>query len=177
MAGATFGHILITGNLVAQLKQLLRDRDCTVHPGDLRVRVSATGLYTYPEIVIACGQPQFVDDEFDTLLNPKVLIEVLSDSTEAYDRGAKAVMYRQLPSLQEYVLVAQNEPLVECQTRQTDGNWLLKSVSSLNDQLVLNSLSLRIPVSEVYRQVEFPPAHLRAPYPQRALPRLSDSES
>jgi Uma2 family endonuclease len=167
MSGATRPHILIVGNLVAHLKQHLRDSDCEVYSNDMRVKVTATGLYTYPDVVVACGKPQFIDGEFDTLLNPKVLIEVLSESTEAYDRGDKARMYRQIPSLQEYVIVSQSQPLVESYLRQDGEKWLFRAAAAIESDLALDSLGIRIPLSEIYRQVQFPPVSLRQEYPRR----------
>lgn len=168
MAGASFGHTLICSNLVGRLQQLLRGRNCTVHQSDLRVKVQASGLYTYPDVVVVCGEPQFIDDVQDTLLNLKVLIEVLSESTEAYDRGVKGRMYREIPSLDEYVVVSQMEPFVETLLRQPEGAWLQRSAGSLEGELHLESLGVRIPLSEIYRQVEFPPPRLRPDFPPRA---------
>ncbi len=105
MAGASFAHNKIVGNIVGELRDALRDRPCDVTPSDLRVKIPAVGLYTYPDAVVVCGEPQFEDDKLDTLLNPTVIVEVLSDSTEAYDRGKKFRYYRTIPSLRDYVLV------------------------------------------------------------------------
>jgi Uma2 family endonuclease len=106
MAGAKRAHNLLVTNLLAGLHRQLRSRPCEVYPSDMRVRVSATGLYTYPDIVAVCGEQQFLDDTEDTLLNPGLLVEVLSPSTEAYDRGRKFEQYKTLDSLREYMLVA-----------------------------------------------------------------------
>ena len=108
MAGASREHNLIVGNLVTSLNLQLRDRDCQVYPSDMRVKVSPTGLYTYPDVSVACENPEFEDAQGDTLLNPRVLVEVLSDSTEAYDRGPKFEQYRQLASLRDYLLINPN---------------------------------------------------------------------
>ena len=113
MAGASRAHNLIASNAAGELRQQLRDRPCEVYPSDMRVKVSPSGLYTYPDVTVVCGEPQFEDAEVDTLLNPKVLVEVLSPSTADYDRGGKFTHYRRLPSLQEYVLISQDRPLVE----------------------------------------------------------------
>ncbi len=124
-AGASREHNLIVANFVGELRNLLKSRACEVYPSDLRVRVNPAGLYTYPDVTVICGTPQFEDDQFDTLLNPTTVIEVLSKSTESYDRGTKSAMYRQLASLQEYVLVAQDRVSIESYVRQPGDRWLL----------------------------------------------------
>jgi Uma2 family endonuclease len=113
MAGTTYEHTVIKDNLARKAGNQLENGTCRALTSDMRVKVNATGLYTYPDIAIVCDRPQFEDEVFDTLLNPRVVVEVLSDSTEKYDRGVKFGHYRQIPSLQEYVLVAQDRPLVE----------------------------------------------------------------
>ena len=106
MAGASFEHTLIKDNISGEARSELKNGPCRVLTSDIRVKVDATGLYTYPDVAIVCDEPQFEDDAVDTLLNPRVIVEVMSDSTEKYDRGAKFVHYRQVPSLQEYILVS-----------------------------------------------------------------------
>jgi Uma2 family endonuclease len=157
-AGATREYILIVGNLSHVLNQQLRDRPCEGYSADMRVKVSATGLYTYPDLTVVCGEPRFEDDQFDILLNPTVLIEVLSDSTEAYDRGTKASQYRQLPSLRELVLVAQDRPHLERHQRQSDGRWVLADSRSLADTMPLDSIEVELPLAEIYRRIDFPPS-------------------
>ena len=125
MAGASWEHTLIKDNLAAESRGQLKQGPCHVLTSDMRVKISGTGLYTYPDIAIVCDKPQFEDGEFDTLLNPRALVEVLSDSTEKYDRGAKFAHYRQIPSLQEYVLVSQDRVLMERDPRCADGSWVL----------------------------------------------------
>src|SRR5262249_28209470 len=132
MAGASYPHTLIKDNLAQEAGTQLKSGPCRVLTSDMRVRVNATGLYTYPDVVIVCDEPEFEDAVFDTLLNPRALVEVLSDSTEKYDRGAKFGHYRQIPSLQEYVLVAQDRPLVERYVRQADNSWLLTVFEGLS---------------------------------------------
>ena len=153
MAGASREHNLIVGNLVREMGNHLRDRGCEVYPSDMRVKVAATGLYTYPDVTIVCGTPEFEDDQADTLLNPTVVFEVLSASTEAYDRGIKSSHYRRLSSLREYVLVAQDRPHVEGYLRQPDGGWLLREVSQLDQTFAVGSLTVQLPMSEIYRQI------------------------
>jgi Uma2 family endonuclease len=156
MAAASYEHCLIKDNLAGETRSQLKDSPCRVVTSDLRVKVLATGLYTYPDVVIICDQPQFEDSQFDTLLNPRAVIEVLSDSTEKYDRGDKFEHYRKIPSLQEYVLVAQNRPLVHRYVRQADGDWRLTAFDDLSQALELASVPVRVPLAEVYRGVTFP---------------------
>ena len=159
MAGASREHNLIVGNLVGEVRDQFKGRKCEVYPSDMRVRVSATGLYTYPDVTIVCGTPEFEDEQVDTLLNPTVLLEVLSESTEAYDRGTKSAHYRRLPSLMEYVLIAQDRPHVERYVRQPDGGWLLREATGLDEAVDLESVSVHLPMSEIYRQVTMKADH------------------
>ncbi len=157
MSGASHQHNRISRNLIARIDERLRGRPCEVYGSDMRVRVSKTGLYTYPDLSIACDKPQFVDDKGDTLLTPKVLVEILSDSTEKYDRGTKMAQYMQIDSLQEFVLVSQTQPRVEVYLRSTDGKWSYRDASGLTASLTLESVGITLPLSEIYLRVEFPP--------------------
>jgi Uma2 family endonuclease len=121
----------------------------------MRVKFEATG-YTYPDIVVVCDEPIFEDEQKDTLLNPRVLVEVLSDSTEKYDRGTKSRHFRQIPSLQEYVLIAQDQPLVERYVRQSDGDWLLTDFRELTTTFAYSSIPVKIALTDIYHGVEFP---------------------
>jgi Uma2 family endonuclease len=156
MAGASWEHTLIKDNTAHEARKQLDEGPCRVLTSDLRVKVDATGLYTYPDIIIVCDEPRFEDRILDTLLNPRCLMEVLSDSTEKYDRGAKFKHYRQVPSLQEYVLIAQNEALVERHVRQPNGDWLMTEFRGLEQTLGLTSVPAKIALTDVYRGVEFP---------------------
>ncbi len=122
----------------------------------MRVRVAPSGLYPYPDLVAVCGEPRFLDNQRDTLLNPLLLVEVLSPSTEAYDRGLKFEQYRFIESLSEYVLVASDRIHVDLYASQADGRWLLSSVGHLGDTLELQSVGCRIALSDLYDKVEFP---------------------
>jgi len=153
MSGASREHNLIAGNLNAEARNQLRDRPCEVYQSDMRVKVSSTGLYTYPDVVVVCGEPRFEDAEVDTLLNPTVLFEVLSETTENYDRGKKFEHYRTLPSLQEYVLVAQDKCHVEQFTRQPDNRWLLWETGNLEGVLSLPSIGCELKLADVYAKV------------------------
>jgi len=155
MAGASPRHAWITGNLVRELGQRLKSKPCRVSASDLRLRVTPTGLYTYPDVVVVCGEPQFADDQADTLLNPKLIVEVLSDSTRDYDRGRKFQHYRSLPSLAEYLTVEQNEPRVERWTRQPENEWLLKEFTSLDQSIRLSSLECDLPLAEIYDKIDW----------------------
>lgn len=155
MSGASREHILIAGNCTREIGNQFKGRCCEVYSNDMRVRSPATGLYTYPDVVIVCGEPEFLDAEVDTLLNPTVLIEILSPSTESYDRGAKAEQYRRIPSLREHVLIAQDRSHVEVLTRQADGNWLLRETSDLDQTMTLPSVSVSLPMREIYDRITF----------------------
>ena len=154
MAGGSRRHNLIVTNIVRELSTQLRRRACEVYSNDQRVHIPATGLYTYPDIVVVCGEPRFEDESFDTLLNPKLLIEVLSPTSEAYDRGKKFEHYRTIDSLSEYVLVAQDEPRVEQYLRQEDGRWLFTAAAGLEASLALPSIQCELSLAEVYEKVE-----------------------
>lgn len=155
MPGASKRHNLIVTNIVIQLGIQLKKRPCWVCSNDLRLRVNPTGLYTYPDVVVVCGEDQFADDQKDTLLNPMLIAEVLSDSTKNYDRGEKFGHYRTLDSLMEYVLAAQHTPHVEHHVRQTDGGWLLKETSRMTDTIHLPSINCDLALTEIYDKIEF----------------------
>ena len=154
MAGASLAHNLIVSNLVGELRTRLKGRPCQVYPSDLRLQVTETGLYTYPDVMVVCGQPVLADEKQDTLLNPKVIFEVLSPTTEASDRTWKLAHYRHLESLAEYVMVAQDRFQVEQYVRQPDGAWLFREYQSPDDTLRFPSLGCEIPLSEIYYLVE-----------------------
>ena len=155
MGGASRKHVIINANLTGELTQKLRTRECVVYANDLRVLVSSNGLYTYPDIVVTCGTEQFTDDSFDTLLNPLVLIEILSESTKNYDRGQKFESYRSIPSLREYLTVSQDAIRVEHWQRLGNGQWLLTECSRKDGVLRLNSLEVEIEASSIYNKIKF----------------------
>jgi Uma2 family endonuclease len=154
MAGASEAHILIVANLVMELGRQLKGRPCKVYPNDMRVNVRPRGLYTYPDVVVVCGKTELEDQHFDTLLNPTVIFEVLSPSTEGYDRGAKFESYRGVVSLAEYVLVSQEKVHVEHYGRQPDGRWMLSETSLIDTMLELPAIGCRLPLSEIYDKTE-----------------------
>jgi Uma2 family endonuclease len=152
MAGASARHVLITTNLVSELRHRLRAGPCTVYAADLRVATDRLRHYTYPDVVVVCDPPQFVDENLDTLTNPKVIAEVLSDSTEKYDRGAKFERYT-VPTLIEYLLVSQDRVHVEVYTRQADGGWFLREWNDIHAEIDLVSLRCTFRVAELYAKV------------------------
>lgn len=154
MVGASREHNLITVNISTALAQQLKDRPCEVYSSDMRVGVSAADLYTYPDVVVACNEPKFDDDYFDTLLNPTLIVEVLSPSTASYDRTKKFGYYRKIESLAEYLLVAQDEYKVEQYVKQPDGRWLLSDISSLAGTVELDSIQCMLKLADVYAKVE-----------------------
>src|SRR5579859_7443252 len=156
MSGVSRAHSLINTNLAWVLSSQLRDRPCEVHASDMRVKVTAQGLYTYPDIAVVCGPAQWEDAQVDTLLNPTLIVEVLSPSTEAYDRGAKFGYYRALPSLQEYLLVAQDQALLEHYLR-ADDSWVFTATRDPGAVVRLPTIACDLPLAEVYRNVIFPP--------------------
>jgi Uma2 family endonuclease len=156
MARASWEHTLIKDNLAGEARNQLKAGPCRVLTSDLRVKITITGLYTYPDMVVVCDEPKFEDKVMDTLLNPRVIVEVLSDSTEKYDRGAKFAHYRQLPSVQEYVLVAQDRPLVESYIRQADATWVLTAFSDITGTMAFGTIPARIALADIYYGVKLP---------------------
>lgn len=155
MSGASLKHNQITINVSAEIHTQFKKRPCRVYSNDMRVKVSPTGLYTYPDIVALCDKPRFDDEQKDTLLNPTVIIEVLSDSTANYDRGTKFKHYRTLESLKEYLLIAQDECHIEHYIRQINNQWLLSETSDLSETIDLPSINCHLALTDVYDKVEF----------------------
>ena len=154
-AGASRQHNLIVANAIRELGNEMKGRPCEVYPSDMRVRVSPTGLYTYPDVTVVCGEARFDDEQADTLLNPTVIVEVLSPSTKDYDRGGKFEHYRKLESVQEYLVIVQDRVHVERHARQGEGQWLLSETDSLEDTIELPSIACRLSVADLYEKVEF----------------------
>jgi len=153
MTGASRRHSLLALSIGGKLYAKLLGRPCEVYSGDMRVHVPATGLYTYPDVVAVCGEPQFEDEFVDTLLNPVLLVEILSKSTARYDRTSKFSDYRSIPSFAEYLLVAQDEYRVEQNAKQSDGRWLLTDFRSLEDVIELDSIQCSLSLKEIYDKV------------------------
>lgn len=161
MGGASTKHNQVTFNLAGSLHSLLKERKCVAFVNDMRVKVTPAGLYTYPDVLITCEKPQFEDKVLDTLLNPQVIIEVLSKSTEGYDRGKKFEMYRTLDSLREYLLVAHDRPQIDHYTL-VDGTWSLVGVAGLDAEVALPTIDCRLKMADVYAKVEFLPPSAEA---------------
>jgi len=155
MAGASANHNLIVLNTGSHLREQLKSKPCRVYPSDLKLRVEATGLFTYPDLSIVCGEPRLESDHGDVLLNPVVLVEVLSDSTEAYDRGKKFEHYRTIPSLKHYVLITQERHSIDCFTRSNGESWNLTSCKGLSGKITLEAIECELLGSEVYDKVVF----------------------
>lgn len=155
MAGASRQHDLIVMNVGSELRNQLTERLCEVYPSDMRVRIPHTDRYVYPDVSVVCGEPQFEDDENDILLNPTVIVEVLSPTTEAYDRGKKFDSYLGIPSLQEYLMIAQDKPRVYHYVRQPDNRWLFFETSQLDAVIQLDSIGCGLSFVEIYRKVDF----------------------
>lgn len=155
MTGASRNHNLVSINVSTTLNTQLKARPCETYAGDMRVKVAPSGLYTYPDVVVVCGEPKFEDEHLDTLTNPTLIVEVLSKSTEGYDRGRKFEHYRKLESLAEYVLIAQDKIHVEHYVRRSDNQWLLSETDNRQDTIELPSISCRLSLSDVYDKVSF----------------------
>jgi Uma2 family endonuclease len=157
MAGASERHVTIVTNLVREFSSQLKQRPCKVYASDMRLHVPTAGLYTYPDLMIVCGKPEMVRGREDTLLNPVVIVEVLSNSTEAYDRGLKFEFYKRVEALRDYVLVAQDRTLVEHLTRDENGAWKCVSYPSRDNSLALPAIDCNVTLREVYDKVDFNP--------------------
>lgn len=153
MGGASLRHNIIAGNVVAELQRLLWDRPCLVAPSDLRVQVTEETFYAYPDVTVVCADPELSTKGSDILTNPTVIVEVLSDSTEGYDRGAKFARYRQIPSLAEVLFIAQDRVAVEHHARQPDGHWLTTYAEDLDATLPLPALECELSVARIYHKV------------------------
>lgn len=162
MSGAREAHILIVSNIVASLHAQFRGRPCRVYSNDLRVKISETGMYAYPDVIALCGEPRFEDEEFDTLLNPGVIVEVLSPSTEAYDRNEKFEHYRERRSLNEYLLIAADRASVDHYVKR-GRHWVLDTFTRLGETITLPSVDATLRMQDVYERV--------APFDSPAAPR------
>ena len=152
MSGASLAHTFITADILTELNIQLRGQACQVISNDMRVKTGPKGAYFYPDVVVFCGEPQFEDNVFDTLLNPTLIVEVLSPSTEVYDRGEKFARYQELSSLREYLLVVQDRVHVE-HYRLIKAAWVPTQFASLDDVLSLVSIGCELPLQEIYRRV------------------------
>ncbi|MEA2061622.1 MAG: Uma2 family endonuclease [Thermodesulfobacteriota bacterium] len=155
MAGASREHNQIASNIVRVLGNQLLEKPCSVFSSDMKVKMEEIGKYCYPDIVLVCGKEEFEDDEKDVLLNPIVIIEILSDSTEAYDRGEKFAHYQLLNSFAEYILISQYFCRVEKFTRQDDETWIYSKYQTVDHVVKIETTHCELPVSEIYRKINF----------------------
>lgn len=155
MSGGSVNHNRIAKNIVVALDVALAGKPCETFIADMRLLVKKNGLYTYPDVMIVCGQLEFAKGRTDTLTNPTVIIEVLSESTQAYDRGAKFELYRALETLQDYVLIDQSRVHVEYFHKLDDGRWLLAEFNVLDGVLLLESVGVKLSLSQIYRRMEW----------------------
>lgn len=156
MAGASEEHNLIAGNIFASLHSQVRKHGCRAYISDMRIDMSKKGLYAYPDVVVVCGASEFSDRHKDNLTNPKVIIEVLSKSTEAKDRGFKFMRYRKLDSSAEYMLVSQDSLHIEHYARQSNNRWVLTEISSLESTVKLASIGCDLRIADIYEGISFP---------------------
>lgn len=156
MSGGSLEASLIAANTTREIGNALKGKPCRVAESNLRVRIPPRNRYLYPDALIFCGSPEFdpLDNKRHTILNPRVIIEVLSPSTEGYDRGDKFASYREIPSLQEYIMIAQDRVSVESWVRESDGNWSILTFAGLTAVAVVRSVGINIPMSEIYSGVE-----------------------
>ena len=155
MVGASVNHNRIVRNMLVALADLLESRPCEAFASDMRLLVKENGLYTYPDVIVVCGQLEFVEGRTDTLTNPIVIIEVLSDSTMDYDRGGKFALYRPIETFQDYVLIDQHSHLVEHFHRLEDGRWILQEFTDPEAELPLDSIGVTIPLHRMYQKVDW----------------------
>lgn len=172
MGGASKEHYRITVNITGELHMQLKGKLCEPFAADMRVRVPECNRYYYPDVVVVCEEPQFEDAELDTLLNPTLILEVLSDSTEAIDRGEKLDCYQTLPSLQAYLLVAQNRPHIGIYRRQENG-WLYSTTQGLESVVSLDAIGCKLRLVDVYGRIQFPAPQSEA---ENAAPEANPEE-
>jgi Uma2 family endonuclease len=155
MTGATYHHNLITTNVVSELRQQLKSRPCSALSSDMRLRIQAADACLYPDIVVLCDKPVFHDERKDVLTDATLVAEVLSPSTEGYDRGGKFALYRGLPGLRQYLLIAQDRLAMDLFTRQADGRWMLDAYTNMDTSIRLESIDCTLRLGEVYDKVDF----------------------
>ena len=154
MTGATEGHNLIVANVIRELGNAFKGKPCRVYPSDLKVRIEADDVGTYPDVMVICGERAFYDDRRDIVTNPTLIVEVLSDASEAYDRGDKFTHYRTLASLEAYLLLAQDRVQAELFVRQPDGSWNLTAFTDASDHIPLAAVDAELLLGEVYDKVD-----------------------
>jgi Uma2 family endonuclease len=152
---ASLNHNRIVRNLVASVHSKLKGKGCEVFPSDLHVNVPSTNSFMYPDLTIVCGEPELLDEQFDNLLNPAVIIEVFSPSTESHDRGTKFFNYQQIASLKEYILVNSTSVLISTITKKEDGLWKFENITDLNALLTISAIGQQLPLGDIYDGVSF----------------------
>jgi len=157
MTGAREQHNLIVTNLIGELHPQLKGRPCRVYANDMKVRICTANAGTYPDLVALCGEHEFLDERRDLLLNPSLIVEVLSNSTEAYDRGDKFAIYRRIPSLTEYLLISQYRLAVELFSRGADDRWTLSEFTALDATVTLASVGCTLTLAQIYDKVDLEP--------------------
>jgi Uma2 family endonuclease len=156
MAGESLEHSTICTNLIYLIVGQLRGKPCRALSPNMKVCTSPVGLYSYPDLTVVCGEPLFHDEHRDVLANPALIVEVLSPSTEAFDRGAKWLHYQQIATLSDYLLIAQNQPLIEHYVRQSDGRWIYSITEGLTEHVEIASIDCRMALAEIYECIPFP---------------------
>lgn len=154
MTGASIKHNQVVSNLIISIGTHLKGKSCSVYPSDLRVHIPINNSFTYPDLTILCGKPELLDDQLDTVLNPSVIIEVLSPSTENYDRGNKFFIYQQIHSLKEYILVNSVLSMVQVITKKEDGLWKFETITDLKASFFIKTIAVEISLQEVYDKVD-----------------------
>jgi len=155
MAGASWEHNQIFTATIASLFAQLRGQPCTANPSDQRIKVMETNFMAYSDISVICGEPIFAGNEYDTIINASVIIEILSASTEGYDRGVKFQNYRNMLTLQEYILISQDKPRIEGYTRQDNGKWLLTDTIGLESIHQIAAINCQLALTDVYEKITF----------------------
>ena len=155
MSGASFAHNKIFSNVFGKLSLKLDNEKCTLFGSDLRTSIELNSKFVYPDMSIICEEPMFTDDKFDTVKNPKIIIEILSKTTRDYDLGTKFLFYRQIESLEEYLLIDSLETKIIKYHKQKNGSWILTETDSLDQSFTLNSIKVNMKVADIYKNVVF----------------------
>ena len=155
MSGASLNHTIISMNCSGELHYELKEKECLPYGSDLRIHIPKNSLYTYPDMSIICGKPNLTDDKFDTATNPSVIIELLSKSTRNYDKGEKFTLYREIESLQEYLLIDTEKIYVEKHIRNADNSWTLTENKSIKDSVFISTNKYDFMLEDIYKGVDF----------------------
>lgn len=155
MAGGSINHSTIAINITSELRQLLKGKPCWVYNSDVRVLVEENGLYTYPDVSVVCTEPKFAEGRNDTITNPLIIVEVLSESTKSYDRAEKFELYRAIKSFQDYILIDQDRVYIEYFHKNENGLWILQVINNIDETLTIHSIASSIPLREIYDKVEW----------------------